>query len=75
MSDTVRVCPECDSSRPRLSAPGGYQKPSGAGGRFRCPDCGARPDELVERENKAGHRNGGGSLAAKLHEADPDEWP
>ena len=74
MSETVEVCPECDTTA-IYSRSGGHRgrTPRDAPA-YGCHNCGALFDEPVERARKtnAGGHRGVGKL---LESADPEEWP
>jgi transposase-like protein len=64
-ADAVSACRDCDSSQIQHCAPGAAE-------RYVCRDCGARFTEPVARPRQ--HDGSGRSgLAARLHDADPEE--
>ena len=71
MSDTVAVCPECDSSA--IQAARDSFRGKNTNYNWHCYDCGERFDDEKIRERKRGNTIRGDSLAAKLDAADVDE--
>jgi len=78
MSETVAACPECDSSRVSRNAVGGVRAGhSEPQGRYRCAECAALFNDIVERERyQPDHRPKGlaGELAAASAEEVGDEY-
>jgi transposase-like protein len=70
MSETITVCPECDSSRINRKIKGATPSKEGE---YLCEACYHHFNEPIEREPKNG-RNATGT-AKQLLEADPDNWP
>ena len=72
MSDTIEACPKCDDQHLYVRR-SGIAHTASDGHDYRCEACGHVFDNPVERERGGQGGIPGGTTAAMLDAADPDE--